>query len=319
MSQLPTPIKEVDRVEVLVLIDNHVNVLLGSNAFVTRPALAKEGEILSDTFLAEHGLSLLITVFEGENKHKILFDAGYTNIGVLHNLEMLAVKSDDIEAIVLSHGHMDHTGVLYSILDGIPGRVPLVVHPHVFLSHRYQQLKDGRKLRFPKTAVREKLEAHGAEIWERKTPTTLADGTILVTGEVERLTSFEKGLPDALMENEGTLENDTIADDQSIAIVLRGNRLVVISGCAHSGIVNTVRYCKKLTGIENVHSVIGGFHLTGPAFEPIIDDTIGELKKMCPEVVVPMHCTGWEATKRFSEEFPGAFILNSVGSKYTIK
>jgi 7,8-dihydropterin-6-yl-methyl-4-(beta-D-ribofuranosyl)aminobenzene 5'-phosphate synthase len=318
MQKPPIHLKEVDRVEILVLIDNYVNVLIGGNEVVTRPALAKDGKIPSDTFLAEHGLSLLITVFRGEEQHTILFDAGYTNVGVLYNLERLEVDTDRIEAIVVSHGHMDHTGVLYSILDRIPGRVPLVVHPHVFFSPRYQKTDDGTKNLFPKTIERSKLEEHGAEIMEKETPTTLADHSILVTGEVERVTSFEKGFPNAFMERKGRLEKDTIADDQAIAAVLHGNRLVVISGCAHSGIINTILYCKKLTGIENVHTVIGGFHLTGPVFEPIIDDTILELKKMSPEVIVPMHCTGWEATQRFSHEFPTSFILNSVGSKYTL-
>ncbi len=318
MEKFPIRMNEVDRIEVLVLIDNYVNVLIGGNEVVTRPPLAKEGKIPADTLLAEHGLSLLITVFRKEKKHTLLFDAGYSNVGVLHNLDQLEAKPEEIEAVVLSHGHMDHTGVLYSILEKIPGRVPLVAHPHVFFSPRYQQMKDGSKNLFPKTIDKSKLEEYGAEVLEKRTPTILADDSILVTGEVERVTGFEKGFPNAFIEREGRLETDAIADDQAIAAVLRGGRLVVISGCAHSGIINTILYCKKLTGVENVHSMIGGFHLTGPVLEPIIDDTITELKKMAPEVIVPMHCTGWEATKRFSDEFPASFILNSVGSKYTL-
>lgn len=318
MEKFPIRMNEADRVEVLVLIDNYVNVLIGGNEVVTRPALAKEGRIPADTFLAEHGLSLLITVFREGKKHTVLFDAGYSNVGVLHNLDQLEVKPEEIDAVVLSHGHMDHTGVLYSILEKIPGRVPLVAHPHVFLSPRYQQTKDGMRNLFPVTVERSKLEDLGAQVLEKKTPTLLAGDTVLVTGEVERVTGFEKGFPNAFMERQGKLEKDTIADDQSIAIVLQGGRLVVISGCAHAGIINTVLYCMKLTGMTNVHSVMGGFHLTGPVFEPIIDDTILELKKMAPEVIVPMHCTGWDATQRFAHEFPGSFILNSVGSKYTL-
>ena len=98
----------------------------------TRPPLAKEGNILDDTLLAEHGLSLLITVTQGETKHTVLFDTGYTKVGVLHNIEQLGVNVDEIESIVISHGHMDHTGSLYGILDKIPGTIPLVVHPGAF-------------------------------------------------------------------------------------------------------------------------------------------------------------------------------------------
>jgi 7,8-dihydropterin-6-yl-methyl-4-(beta-D-ribofuranosyl)aminobenzene 5'-phosphate synthase len=93
---------------------------------------------------------------------------------------------------------------------------------------------------------------------------------------------------------------------------------VVISGCGHAGIINTVLYSRKFTGVEKIHGVLGGFHLSGPFFEPIIEKTIEALKKMAPQVIMPMHCTGWKAIQRFSEEFPSSFALNSVGSKITL-
>lgn len=104
-----------------------------------------------------------------------------------------------------------------------------------------------------------------------------------------------------------------------MVIHLKGRGLVILSGCAHAGIINTLLYARKITRVEAVHAVIGGFHLSGLAFEPLIDWTIEELKKMSPEVIVPMHCTGWKAIKKFSEKFPSSFILNSVGSKFTLK
>ena len=109
-----------------------------------------------------------------------------------------------------------------------------------------------------------------------------------------------------------------MTDDQSLVLLLKGRGLVIISGCSHSGIVNTVRYSKKLAGSEKVYAVLGGFHLGGPPFEPIIDRTIKELKREDPDVIVPMHCTGWKAIQRVSEVFPEAFVLNSVGSKITL-
>ena len=140
----------------------------------------------------------------------------------------------------------------------------------------------------------------------------------MVTGEVERTTGFEKGLPGALMEKDGEMEPDLIADDQALVMNLREKGLVVISGCSHSGIINTILYAQKVTGLGKIHAVLGGFHLTGPAFESIIEKTISELKNVAPEVVVPMHCTGWKAIQRFSQEFPSAFVLNSVGSKINL-
>jgi 7,8-dihydropterin-6-yl-methyl-4-(beta-D-ribofuranosyl)aminobenzene 5'-phosphate synthase len=128
--------KEVDRVEILTLVDNYVDVLLEGTDFVTRPRLAEGDEIPLDTFLAEHGLSLLVTVHKAENSHTILFDTGYTNIGAHHNMAQLGVNVDEIEAIVLSHAHMDHTGSLHTILESMAKPVPLVVHPGAFLFPR---------------------------------------------------------------------------------------------------------------------------------------------------------------------------------------
>ena len=308
-------LKEIDRIEILTIIDNYIDLLLTSTDVVTRPPQATLGDISTDTLLAEHGLALLVTVYQGENKHTILLDTGYSKVGVPHNMKQLGIEPDQIEAIVISHAHMDHTGSLYDLLDKIPGRIPLVFHPDVFLSPRFFGLPDGQKILFPNTLIKSDLEDRNVEILERKDPTLLVDDMVLVTGEVERTTEFEKGLPNAFVERDGEIEQDPILDDQSIVVNLKGKGLVVISGCSHAGIINTILYTKKITGVENIHAVLGGFHLTGPFFEKIIDPTIEELKKMTPRVVVPMHCTGWNAIKRFSEAFSDSFVLNSVGSK----
>jgi 7,8-dihydropterin-6-yl-methyl-4-(beta-D-ribofuranosyl)aminobenzene 5'-phosphate synthase len=306
---------EVDRVEILTLIDNYIDILLPATDIVTRPPLAKEGKILADTLLAEHGLSLLITVYQGETKHTILLDTGYTKVGLLHNMERLGINAGNIEAIVISHGHMDHTGSLYAILDQLPARIPLVLHPGAFVHPRYTRSPDGAMRLWPQTLVQDDLEQQNVEITVSKTPTLIAEDMIMVTGEVERTTAFEKGMPNALLEKDGEYVQDPIKDDQALVINLAGKGLVVISGCAHAGIVNTVEYAKKLTGQNSIHAVLGGFHLTGPFFEKIHDETVAALKKMEPEVVMPMHCTGWKAIQKFQKEFASNFVLSSVGSK----
>ena len=315
MNNVPVSLKAVDRVEITTLIDNYVDVLLPSTDVVTRPPLSIEGKVKGDTFLAEHGLSLLVTVYQGEDKHTILLDTGYTKVGVLHNMEQLGLNIQDIDAIVLSHGHMDHTGSLYGILDKIPETIPLVLHPGAFLYPRYTRQPDGSKNLWPRTLDRDDLEQKNVELVECDSPMLIADDMILVTGTVERTTPFEKGMPNALMEKDGEIVHDPIIDDQAIVLKLKDKGLVVISGCAHAGIVNTVLFSQKATGENNIHAVLGGFHLSGPFFEKIHDDTIEELKKIAPDVIMPMHCTGWKAIQRFSEAFPASFVLNSVGSK----
>ncbi|MFZ0482494.1 MAG: MBL fold metallo-hydrolase [Desulfobacterales bacterium] len=308
-------LKTVDRIEITTLMDNYVDLLLPSTDIIVRPPLAKEGKINADTLLAEHGLSLLVTVYRGEDKHTILFDTGYTKVGVLHNMEQLGVNVEEIEAIVLSHGHMDHTGTLYGILDKISRTIPLVLHPGIFQHPRYTRRPDGAKSVWPRTVVKSDLEGRNVDIIESETPVCLADDMIMVTGEVERTTPFEKGMPNALMEQNGELVHDPIMDDQSIAMKLKGKGLVVVSGCAHAGIVNTLMFAQKTTGEQKIHAVLGGFHLSGPFFEKFHDPTVDALKKINPDVLMPMHCTGWKAIQRFQKEFPESFVLNSVGSK----
>ena len=318
MDPLPMLLKEVDRVEVLTLMDNFVDVLLEDTAVVKRPPKAVGEEIPTDALLAEHGLSLLVKVQQGSEKHTILFDTGYNNMGVLHNMEMLAVDPKQMEAIVLSHAHMDHTGSLHAILEKISDPIPLVVHPDAFLHPRFLEEKDGSKKRFPRTLIRKDLEESNVKILESKAPIPILNSSILVTGEIERTTDFEKGTPNVLIERDGNLEPDPIKDDQALVINLSGKGLVVISGCSHAGIINTVRYAKKLAGVEKVCAVMGGFHLSGAFFEKILKRTIDELKALSPAVVVPMHCTGRKAMEMFSREFASSFVLNSVGSKITL-
>jgi 7,8-dihydropterin-6-yl-methyl-4-(beta-D-ribofuranosyl)aminobenzene 5'-phosphate synthase len=318
MNKAPLSLKQVDRVEIITLIDNYVDVLLQSSEMVTRPPLSKEQQLPTDGLVAEHGLSQLVRVFADDAAHSVLFDTGYTKFGVPHNLEVMGIDLAGIEAIVMSHGHMDHTGSLYPILESLGRPVPVVVHPEGFHTPRYFGLNDGRKLRFPVTLSKEDLVRFGGEVLESREPVLLADGNVLVTGEVERTTPFEKGLPNATLERNGKEEKDPIRDDQALVIHLKGKGLVIVSGCAHAGIVNTVLHAKKITGVNKVYAVIGGFHLSGPTFEPIIEQTVKALKEMNLKMIVPMHCTGWKAIQRFSEAFPDSFVLNSVGTTFSL-
>lgn len=311
-------LKEVEGVEVLSLMDNYVDLLLESNRLVTRPARSRGQTLPTDTLVAEHGFSLLVTVLDGKEKRRVLLDTGYTATGVLHNADYLEVDLEQVETLIMSHRHMDHTGSLWPILVRFGKPLSLAIHPLAFLSPRFLQLPDGKMLRFPETLVRAELEEAGVAILETQEPLLIAGGRILVTGEIERTTGFEKGLPNAYMEQGGKLVKDPIRDDQSLVIHVKGKGLVVISGCAHAGIINTLWYAEKITGVDRIYAVMGGFHLSGPTFEPAIDETVNSLKRMNPRMVAPMHCTGWKALRRFEAAFPDAFVLNSVGSKYTL-
>jgi 7,8-dihydropterin-6-yl-methyl-4-(beta-D-ribofuranosyl)aminobenzene 5'-phosphate synthase len=313
------PLQSVQCIEVTTLMDNYIDILLESTPSVRRPPLAREGRIPTDSLVGEHGLSLLVKTIGEGGEHTILLDTGYNAQSLIHNMAWLGTDLSTIEAIVISHSHMDHAGALYPVVEKINRSLPLVAHPEIFARSRILKTKDGREVRFPACYDRERLISAGLELVESKGPACVAGDTILVTGEVARTTDFEKGMPGAYVERDRRLQPDSILDDQSLILHLQGKGLVLITGCCHAGIINTIRYAQKIAGIDEVYAVLGGLHLSGPAFAPIVERTIEELQRINPEVIVPMHCTGWNSTKRLAETFDKGFVLNSVGTTYILR
>jgi 7,8-dihydropterin-6-yl-methyl-4-(beta-D-ribofuranosyl)aminobenzene 5'-phosphate synthase len=139
---------------------------------------------------------------------------------------------------------------------------------------------------------------------------------MLITGEVARTTDFETGFPIHQALRNGSWEPDPlILDDQALVVHVQDRGLVVLTGCGHAGVVNIVRYARALTGVERVHAVLGGFHLTGAVFEPIIPPTVDGLAGLAPDYLVPAHCTGWRAMRELATRLPDAFIPNSIGTR----
>ena len=305
-------LREAEKIEIITLMDNYTDCLIPSSQNVKRNPHYKNGKV-APPLMAEHGLSLLIRVFENGRSHNILLDAGWSETGVLHNLKELEIEVAKIETVVLSHGHMDHYGALKSILKLKSEPVPVIVHPDVFLKNRFLVLPDGKKIGFP-VLHEDSLQETGANIIKNTEPYLLASDLVLVTGEIERATDFEKGMPNAYLKRGEKIEPDQILDDQGLVVHLQDKGLVIITGCAHSGIINTIHYAQKLTGVMPVYAVIGGFHLSGPKFEPIIPKTLEELKAVNPAMICPMHCTGWKATMEVAKQMPHQFVLSSVGT-----
>jgi 7,8-dihydropterin-6-yl-methyl-4-(beta-D-ribofuranosyl)aminobenzene 5'-phosphate synthase len=311
-------LKEVDQVEILSLSDNYNDLVsMDSNEIVTRAIPVKDMEVRGSV-LAEHGFSAVVKTTSGEETHELFFDFGLSDVAVPYNADKLGVDLSAVEAAVLSHGHMDHFGALVPMIEAIPVKpVPLYLHPSAFKENRYLRVGDIR-IKFP-PADRAAWERAGAEIIESAGSSLLAGGTVLFLGEIERLTDFEKGMPNAYFEKDGEESWDPIEEDSGIVMNLRGKGLVVLSGCSHSGIANTVAHARKVTGVDEVHVVMGGFHLTGPAFEPIIDKTIEGLRAFDPDYVVPTHCTGRKAVMAFEAAMPEKFILNMAGTRLTFR
>jgi 7,8-dihydropterin-6-yl-methyl-4-(beta-D-ribofuranosyl)aminobenzene 5'-phosphate synthase len=318
----------VDSVTVTTLVDNVTDLLLGDEGPVTRspitqatdpliPARFIEGGRTGDALRAEHGFSCLVTIAKHDRTTRVLFDAGITPDGLIENMRRLEISPQDIDIVVLSHGHWDHTTGMDGVVTAL-GRanVPVLIHPE-FWSRRRIAIPGREPVELPTTS-KSALEGAGFDIVENTQPSFLLDGSLLVTGEVDRTTDFEQGHPLFQADRHGHWEPDPlILDDQALVANVRGKGLVLLTGCGHSGIVNIVRYVTKLTGEDRIHAVIGGFHLSGTVFEKIIPPTVEAFDELAPDYLVPCHCTGWRAIHALAARFPDAFIQNSVGSRFT--
>jgi 7,8-dihydropterin-6-yl-methyl-4-(beta-D-ribofuranosyl)aminobenzene 5'-phosphate synthase len=309
---------EVDRVEILTVLDLSLDLLMAGSDTVRRVDVTGTLGQGRSTLRAEHGFSSLVTVVRGDRKASFLFDTGLTKESLLHNIDLLEVRPANLHAIVLSHGHVDHVAGLMGLLSRTGRRrLPLVLHPDAFLRRKIT-LPDGREILLP-PPDRSGIEQEGVEILAERGASLLLGGLALVTGEIARTTEFEKGFPGHQAEIDGRWQPDPlIHDDQALVVNVRDKGLVVLSGCGHAGIVNVLRHAMATTGVGRLHAVLGGFHLTGRIFEPLITPTVAALRELAPKLIVPSHCTGWRATHEIARALPEAYVPNSVGTTFLI-
>jgi 7,8-dihydropterin-6-yl-methyl-4-(beta-D-ribofuranosyl)aminobenzene 5'-phosphate synthase len=318
-------IAEVDGLEVLSLVDNSVDYLSTNDkkeAHSFRQWTKKRnGQEFTKTHsqlpFAEHGFSMLIRVLKGRKSVSILFDTGMSADGVVENAKRMGLELNEVEYVVLSHGHYDHFGGLVSALKTIDkANLPLIVHEDMFKT-RGNANADGTMRTYPKFPAKEQLGS--AQLINTKQPYLIGDGTILVTGEIPRETSFETGFLHHRTLIDGFWQPDPlILDDRAVVFNVKGKGLVVISGCAHAGIINTISYAQRISGIINTYAVMGGFHLSGKEYENRIDQTAKELERISPKLIVPSHCTGWRGMCAIAKALPEAFVWNSVGNLYQL-
>lgn len=310
---------EVEKVEILTLQDNYIDITALDNSAVVQRASPLKDMQIKNSILAEHGFSALVTVHAEGSASSLLFDFGFSEDGAARNAVRLGANIGSVKAMVLSHGHSDHTAGFRnfsSLISGNRSGVEFVCHPGVFMKPRYLKFGEELKVYFPEF-TKDSVLQEGFTLKETADPCTILGDRVMFLGEIPRLTDFEKGFPIAHREEKGKERWDPIEDDTGIAVNVKGKGLVVLTGCAHAGVINTVRQAMKVTGVDKVCAVIGGFHLSGPFFESIIERTTEELKAIKPLHVVPAHCTGRKAIMHIEREMPDAFILNMSGTKLT--
>jgi len=304
-------IPALQAVTVEILVDNFFDVFEPSRPGIVERVVPGR---LKKPLVAAHGLAYLITLNHQGKLSRILMDAANSPLPLFNNLEALEHDVNDIDAVVLSHGHPDHYGGLFEFLaKRTAPPIPVYLHEDVF---------------FPKILVTPKgrigpwvldlnqLMAAGVELHQNQGP-QLALDQVLLTGTVEATTDYEKPLPSFRRKVGDQEEQDLFPDEQALVAVVEGRGLVVIGGCSHPGIVNMVKYAQKLTGIQPVSLVLGGFHLT-PHGDAMIQDTIKGLKEINPELIIAGHCTGFRALTKLAIAFPDNFMVSCVGTKVMV-
>ncbi|MFD0688059.1 MBL fold metallo-hydrolase [Actinomadura fibrosa] len=323
----PIRLEPVDEVEIVTLVDNVFDALLTGDERTLRPGRGAgmvaapqfEGGRTPAGMIAEHGFSALVRVRRGDRVTALLFDTGLSPGAMVTNAGRLGIALDDLHGVVLSHGHFDHAGGLAGLAGARGVRsLPMVVHPEVWTRRRIAV--PGSPADELPTLSKRALNGEGFEVVERRVPSLLVDGSVLITGEVDRTTGFERGMPPPHQAWTGTgwVHDPTVIDDQALVVHVRGRGLVVLTGCGHAGAVNIVRHARRLTGVERLHALVGGLHLGGPAFEPVIAPTVAALTELAPDLVVPGHCTGWRAQHALAAALPSAWVPGGSGTTHRL-
>ena len=253
--------------------------------------------------LGEHGFAALVEWDDGS----LLFDTG-GGATLLHNSLRINRDLRRVSTVALSHGHLDHTGGLRQLLQ-LVGRKKVYAHPKLF-TPRYRVKDTGEAISIGIPYGEEFLRGIGAEFdFAEKGREILP--SLFLTGEVARRNSFETGDSGLFLDPSGCVP-DTFSDDQSL--IIRGEKgLVLLLGCCHAGLINTIEAARELTGVKDVHAVIGGTHLAFCSVEQLTA-TLAALRELGVAKIYASHCTGFSAAARLHDEFPGRFHPAMVGT-----
>lgn len=308
-------LREATKIEITSLMDNTID-FLSTNSRKEVQSFRQWNQTHAELPLAEHGFSLLIRASKNEEKKTILFDTGVSPDGVVTNAKRMGVDLSEVFYMVLSHGHYDHFGGLAAVVKTVNRKDLQIIGHEDMLRRRGTANSKGEIKEYPTFPT---LDGTCVEIINTRKPYFVASDLACITGEIPRTIDFEKGLINNRIYRDNRWQPDPlILDERALVLNFKDKGLVIISGCAHAGIINTILYARQITQVSKVYAVIGGFHLSGKDFERRIEATVEALEEINPKLIIPSHCTGWRAIKAINEAFPEAFVFNSVGNRYTL-
>lgn len=308
------PLEPVDRVTVTTVVDNSIDVLRPDEKVACRWSIGRARKI-SD-LRAEHGLAHHVEVARGRDTARIAFDFGLTTEAMTHNFRELGLDAAAIDALALSHGHLDHFGGLLGFLSAYRRRMRrdlrFYAHPNHYVA-RFME-RDGDRVALGRLD-RGDVARWDLDVVDVPEPLTLAEG-VLLSGEMRAPEPYEAIPPWLRMEQDGALVQDTFIGEQTLVAHVRERGLVVVTSCSHRGIVGICRHAARASGVPKIHAVIGGFHLSGLDAERI-DRVVEALRAFEVDYLVPQHCTGAEALVRVAQRMGDALVVSSTGSAFT--
>jgi 7,8-dihydropterin-6-yl-methyl-4-(beta-D-ribofuranosyl)aminobenzene 5'-phosphate synthase len=265
-----------------------------------------ENTASSGRFLAEWGLSILIETDEVN----VLLDTG-RSISASYNADALGIDLSRIDKLVLSHGHYDHTGGLRHVLRKMRKRVEIIAHPDIWAAKYARRHGETTERYIGIPFQRPELETLGANFNLTAKPVKITDN-IMTTGEIPMVTSYEEIEPYLLVKEADGWQQDKLRDDQALIINTEPG-LIVILGCAHRGIINTLYHAQQLTGVKQIYMVVGGCHLMDASKKRILE-TIAALKELRVQRLGVSHCTGMPAVLVMAQELGDRFFFNNAGT-----
>ncbi|HET6284570.1 MAG TPA: MBL fold metallo-hydrolase [Polyangia bacterium] len=324
-TQSPT-LKPVDSLVVDVITDDVSDAYVSKTLFAvsefTNVVLAGAKVISGETLLcANLGLGLRLVSEAGGVRHTLLFDTGPEGAIFMRNCANLGLRLGEVECIAVSHGHWDHMAALPQAVEAIVkegGQVTVHVNPGMF-NERAVRLKSGKVVPVADVPSPAALEKLGARVVNRPDAQLLLDGHFYYSGEIPRVTPFEKGRVDHLSRksSDAPWEPDPLLMDERMLVVhVRDLGLIVFSACSHAGIVNVCMHTRNLFPDIPIYCVMGGLHLGG-VMERIIPDTVEGLRPFRINHIITGHCTGWRALHALADAFGDAVSQSAVGTKYT--